>query len=255
MSLLRALWAFVCIAALWSSSAEAAPRRKHHARRSSRATSGPVTVPVEVGVGPAVLVPSTPLLFDQPAHAGLRVEIAAVIDRAMLRKHAGQLPPWARGVAGSLNEVKVRPSFLALLPEELIISPQFWNTGMYGAIWRPYGLGLQLVEQPGFRVRAGAAVDVVALAVHSTTVGVPVDAPAGAQSFTVVLRPGLNATVAAEVPLSNEWLVSAGWASDFFVPQPIGRPPWEVFPIDDALFHLGGPYVMVHGRFPYTVGG
>jgi hypothetical protein len=172
----------------------------------------------------------------------------------MIRANAGRLPPWARNAASSLTEVKVRPSYLALLPETLVISPQFNNTGMYGAIWRPIGFGLTLVDTPSFRVHANAALDAVALVVHSTTVGVSAGAPAGTQSLTLVLRPGLNATVAAEVPLSKEWRVSAGWSSDFFVPQPIGRPPWEFEPFGDALFHLGGPYLMVHGRFPYTVG-
>jgi hypothetical protein len=252
----RVLLAVVCVLSLLSFEAEAAPRRKRRARRpTSSASSGPLTVPVEVAAGPIALLPSPPLLFDQPVHAGLRIEIAAVVDRALLRANAGRLPPFARRVAGSLNEVKVRPSYLALLPEELILSPQFMNTGMYGAIWRPLGLGIGLVDQPGFRVRAGAAVDAVALVVHSTTVGVPAGSPAGAQSFTLVVRPGLNATLAAEVPLSKEFLVSAGWASDFFVPQAIGRPPWEIFPLENSLFHLGGPYVMLHGRFPYTVGG
>ena len=256
MNPLRALLAVVCIVTLFASSAEAAPRRKRpgHRRKASSTPSGPLTVPVEVAVGPIALVPSPPLLGDQPVHAGLRIEIAAVVDQALIRAHSRQLPAWARGVAGSVDEVKVRPSYLALLPEELVISPQFNNTGMYGAIWRPFGVGVGLVDTPGFRVRAGAAVDAVALVVHSTTVGVAQDAPAGAQSITLVLRPGLNATLAAEVPLAKDWLVSAGWASDFFVPQVIGRAPWEVFPIEDALFHLGGPYVMVHGRFPYTVG-
>jgi len=254
MNPLRSLLAVVCIVSLFvASSAEAAPRRKRHGHRR-RAPSGPLTVPVEVGVGPIALVPSPVLLGDQPVFGGVRIEVAAVVDRALLRAHAGQLPPWARGVAGSLNEVKVRPSYLALLPEELVISPQLQNTGMYGAIWRPFGVGIGLVDTPGFRVRAGAAVDAVALVVHSTAVGVDAGAPGGTQSITVVLRPGLNATLAAEVPLSKEWLVSAGWSSDFFVPQALGRPPWEMFPVEDALFHLGGPYVMVHGRFPYTVG-
>ena len=254
MNPLRALLAVVCIISLFATSAEAAPRRKRQGHRRKASTSGPLTVPVEVAVGPIALVPSPPLLMDQPVHAGLRIEIAAVVDRALIRAHSGRLPTWARGVAGSLNEVKVRPSYLALLPEELVISPQFSNTGMYGAIWRPFGVGVGLVDTPRLRVRAGAAVDAVALVVHSSAVGVAAGAPAGAQSLTLVLRPGLNATIAAEVPVSKDWMVSAGWASDLFVPQPIGRPPWEFFPVEDALFHLGGPYVMVHGRFSYTVG-
>jgi hypothetical protein len=252
MNLLRTLLVVVVVVALGASPAEAGKRRKRRASRPPP-SSGPLVVPVEVAVGPIALVPSSPLLLDQPVFGGIRVEVAAVVDRELIRAHASRLPAWARGVAGSVNEVKVRPSWLALLPEELVISPQVANTGMYGAIWRPFGVSLSLLEQPGFRVFAGAAVDAVALVIHSTTVGVPAGAAPGAQSLTLVLRPGLNATLAGEWIVSKEWRLSAGWASDVFVPQAIGRAPWEMFPVENALFHLGGPYLMVHGRFPFTV--
>jgi len=246
-----AVCAVCALATLFASPASAGKRR---ARRPSRpSSSAPLTVPVEVAVGPIALVPSTPLLLDQPVHAGLRIELAAVVDQQLIRANAGRVPSWARGLAGSVSEVKVRPSWLGLLPEQLVISPQVLHTGLYGAVWRPFGVSVNLVDQPALRVTAGAAVNAVALLVHSTTMGVPAGAQPGTQALTLVLRPGLSASLAAEWIVTKEWRLSAGWASDLFVPQALGRPPWEITPVDNALFHLGGPYAMVHVRFPYTV--
>jgi hypothetical protein len=70
-----------------------------------------------------------------------------------------------------------------------------------------------------------------------------------------MLRPGLQVHVTAELPLTDTLRLRGGWASDFFIPQPWGRPPWELFPLEDSLWHLGGPFVVVAWRFPYTVEG
>jgi hypothetical protein len=206
-----------------------------------------------VGLGPVALVPSPPALFDQPAHLGLQIEVAAVINRELIRRHQSRLPPWARAAAGSVDEVKVAPSWLALVPEVLIISPAFLNTGMYGAIWRPFGLSIPLVDTPVFTLKTEAALDAVALVAHSSTLGIP--AGQSGQSLTFVLRPGLNLHLTGELPLGESVRLRGGWSSDLFVPQPWGRPPWELFPLEDSLWHLGGPFVMLAFRFPYTVDG
>jgi len=233
--------------------ADAAAPRKRRARRPPPPPAGPVEVPVEVAVGPVALVPNPPALFDQPLHAGLMIDVAAVIDRDLIRRYKGRAPAWARGAAGNVNEVKLAPGPLAFIPETLIVSPAVFSTGMYGAIWRPLGLSIPLVDSPAFGLDAGAALSAVALFVHSSTLGVP--AGTDGQSFTFVLRPGLQVHVTAELPLTDNLRLRGGWASDFFVPQPLGRPPWELFPLEDSLWHLGGPFVVLAWRFPYTVEG
>jgi hypothetical protein len=246
---------FVCAIALalLAGDADAASPRKRRARRPPPPPAGPVEVPVEVAVGPIALVPNPPALFDQPVHAGLMIDVAAVIDRDLIRRYRNRAPAWARGAAGNVNEVKLTPGPLALLPETLIVSPAFSSTGMYGAIWRPFGLSIPFVDTPAFGLDAGAALSAVALFAHSSTLGVP--AGSGGQSFTFVLRPGVQLHVTAELPLSESLRLRAGWASDFFVPQPWGRPPWELFPLEDSLWHLGGPFLVVAYRFPYRVDG
>jgi hypothetical protein len=87
--------------------------------------------------------------------------------------------------------------------------------------------------------------------VHSNVLGVPAD---GGQSYTLVVRPGINLRLSAEVPLGDSVRLSGGWSSDLFIPQPYGRPPWEIAPLDVSLWHLGGPYLMLAWRFPLDVG-
>jgi hypothetical protein len=235
--------------------------RDDRARRSRRAPKraparGPIEVPIDVGVGPVVPFGNPPVVNDQIVHTALALSIAAVIDDELIKRHQDKIPAGMRRLALGLGEVRYRPWFLALVPELLIVSPQVLpqqHTGMYGAVWRPLGAGLTLLDTPAARLSVNAAVDVAAGVVHSTALGV---APgASATSITVLLRPGLNLDASVEVPLSKTLLVSGGWSSDFFVPQPFGRPPWEVLPLDDSLWHLGGPYLKLHVRVPYVVDG
>ncbi len=207
-------------------------------------------MPIEVGAGPVALIPSPPALLDQPAHFGLQLEAAAIVDQALIRRYRGQVPDWARGAAGSLNEARIRPWFLAIIPHTVIISPQVKDTGIYGAIWRPFGLSIPLVDQ-GISVNAGAAVSAVALLVHSNVLGVP--SGQTGQSFTFVLRPGAQLHLTGTIPIGDAFRLSLGWSSDFFIPQPYGKAPWEIAPLEDSLWHLGGPFVRLAYRFPYEV--
>lgn len=226
---------------------------KHRSRRRpAPRPAGPITVPIDVGVGPALLLPNPPAFASQPMFTGLSLSIAAVIDQELIRDHASQIPPGLRRAARGLHEVRYRPWFLAVVPELLVVSPQLEglsSTGMYGAVWRPLGIGLTLFDEP-VSVALNGALDVAALYVHSTALG---GGSATAQSHTVFLRPGLNLELVLEVPLTDALLLSTGWSSDLFVPQPFGGAPWEIVPLDDALWHLGGPFLKVHVRIPYTV--
>ena len=227
------------------------PKRRPPRRPASR-PAGPVTVPIDIGVGPALLLPNPPAFAAQPMFTGLSLSIAAVIDQELIREHANRIPPGMRKAARGLNEVRYRPWFLAIVPKLLVLSPQLEglsSTGMYGAVWRPLGIGLTLLDEP-VRVAVNGAVDVAALYLHSTTLG---GGSAATQSHTLFLRPGLNLELVFKLPLTESLLLSGGWSSDLFIPQPFGRAPWEILPLDDALWHLGGPFLKVHVRIPYTV--
>jgi hypothetical protein len=123
------------------------------------------------------------------------------------------------------------------------VSPAWLHTGMYGAIWRPFGLGVTFLDEPNVNVGAHAAIDLAYLFIHSSTIPEP----------THFLRPGLNLDLVAEFKITDTFLISSGWSSSFFPPQPMGRPPWEFLPLEGSLWHLGGPFVKLHVRIPYEV--
>ncbi len=217
------------------------PGRKKR-RRSSRRRGGALTVPIDVGIGPIGIVPNPPALFDQPVHGGLALSLAAVVDQALIRRHKNQIPAQWRKQASQVDEIRIRPWYLALIPSVLIISPALLNTGMYGAIWHPFGIGLPLLKDP-VKLKLGADLSFAYLFMHSRSLPEP----------THFLRPGLGLNATLTVPVTEHLLFSAGWASDFFIPQPLGQPPWVFWPLDEALWHLGGPFLKIHLRFPYTV--
>lgn len=211
---------------------------------------GPVEIPVDIGVGPVALFPN-PVPGQQLLYGGVQLQLAAIIDKDLIDANRGRIPPGLRGAARNIGEVKYRPWFLALVPEEVVISPQFTgvaNTGMYGAVWRPFGLGLDLYDGP-VDISVNGAVDFAYLFIHSAALG---GGSFGAESYTHFLRPGLNVSLTAEWPIAKALVLTGGWSSDLFVPQQYGAPPWEVS-LDDSLWHLGGPFLMLHVRVPYEV--
>ena len=212
------------------------------------APAPPATIPVEIAVGPVLLVPNPPAFGDQPIHFGLQVEAAAIVDQALIRRYRSQIPAWAQGYAAGVREARVRPWWLALIPEVFIISPAFFHTGMYGGIWRPLGVGLPLVDTSAFRLGTEADPDLVGLFIHSSTLGVG-STSSTSTSYTVVIRPGVHLGVKGEFIIDAHWRISTGWSSDVFIPQALGRSPLEVTPLENSLWHLGGPFLMLHHRF------
>src|SRR5690606_7853860 len=115
-------------------------KKKSSRRRSSKkksAPSGPVAVPIDVGIGPQLFVPNPPLFFEQPLYTALNISIAAVIDKQLIERNKDRIPKEYRDAAGNVGEVRIRPWWLALIPSTLVVSPDVipgvTTTGMYGA--------------------------------------------------------------------------------------------------------------------------
>lgn len=255
-TLSRRLGAIVLAAALLAVAGTGAARAddqpvlkaESRAKRSKPAARpGPVTVPIDIGVGPVALVPSWPMLLDQPVYGGMLLSLAAVIDQATIRRYKNQIPANLRQQAMQMDEVRIRPWFIALIPDVLVVSPAifdrglFFNSGMYGAIWHPLGIGVPLVKRP-VELKLGADLALGYLFMHSRTLPSP----------THFLRPGIRLDATLTIPITETFLISSGWASDLFVPQPLGQPPWAFWPLDNAMWHLGGPFIKLHVRIPYS---
>jgi hypothetical protein len=121
---------------------------------------------------------------------------------------------------------------------------------MYGAVWRPFGAGIDLVNTRSFDVSIDGAIDLGAAFIHSSALG---GGTADKDSYTIFIRPGINLALTAELQLSDTLLLTGGWSSDLFIPQPLGGTPLDLTPLENSLWHLGGPFLMLHVRIPYEV--
>ncbi|MBN2573858.1 MAG: hypothetical protein JXP73_04770 [Deltaproteobacteria bacterium] len=209
----------------------------------------PVTVPVDIGVGPAAYVITGPVFDDQPAHAGLKISIQAIIDQATIRAHQNRIPARYRQQAMRMREVRYSPSIF--IPDALIISPKIHNTGIYGVTWRPISIGLPLIDAAPVRLGLSAGLLVTYAFLYSDVAELPT---------THFIRPGLDIGAELEVALTQSLLISLGWASGLYVPQGLGtfgmgplgdEPSWDA--LRQTLWHFGQGFLKLHFRFPYTV--
>lgn len=200
-----------------------------------------VTAPVDVGIGPAGFFFFGPVFRDQPLHTGLKINVEAVLDKEWLRKNQALIPRKYRKQALKSDEIRFSPAVLALIPESLILSPKYRNTGIYGATWKPVGIGLPLSSSPvRFSVDAGLLLTYAYVYSDLETIGT-----------THFLRPGLKLGADLEFQLSESFLISLGWDSQLYIPQRLGTFT-ETKPLDESIFHVGQAYLMFHFRFPYT---
>jgi hypothetical protein len=204
----------------------------------------PVTVPVDVGVGPAAYVITGRVADDQPIHLGLKISVQAIIDQATLQQHQKRIPPRMRARVLRMKEVRISPSIF--IPDALIISPQARNTGIYGVTWRPVGLNVPLAEGEAVRLRLQAGLLLTYAFLHSKLAQIPT---------THFLRPGVDAGAELEIFPSPIFGISLGWASGFYLPQVLGSFAVRPRPEDGAratLWHFGQAFLKVHLRFPHT---
>ncbi|MBI5609675.1 MAG: hypothetical protein HY902_12455, partial [Deltaproteobacteria bacterium] len=149
-------------------------------------------VPVDIGVGPAAHWFTGPIGDDQLGHFGLKLSLAAVLDRALIQRNLDRVPPRYRKLAGSMDEVRYRPSLL--IPDSLTISPKLWHTGMYGITWRPVALAMPL-SRGASNLTLGAGVLLNYTFIHTDRT-----AELGFETMHF-LRPGVDLTLRWEIPV------------------------------------------------------
>jgi len=212
------------------------------------ARAEPITVPVDVGVGPAAYVINGPVFDDQPVHTGLKISVQAIIDQATIQAHQDRIPPSYREQALRMREVRFSPSIF--IPDALIISPKLRNTGIYGVTWRPLSIGLPLVDTDSVRLSLGAGLLLTYAFLYSDLPEIPT---------THFIRPGIDLGAELEIAITPALLVSLGWSSGFYIPQGLGT--FGLGPFGDThdwdglrqtLWHFGQGFVKLHFRFPYS---
>lgn len=216
-----------------------APHADAQKKRKKKKSSS-ATVMVDVGVGPAGFLLSGPVADDQTLHPGLRLSVAAIIDRATVKKNAHRVPrKFRKQLAKMKGPLRIYP--LWWLPRSLILSPKLDNTGIFGVNFRPIGIGLALSQEP--RLGVGVGLDLTYAYIDSDVLPSP----------THFLRPGLDITADIEFPITRTFLVSVGWSSAFYPPQELGGKVLEWGEVDRSVWHIGQVFLQFHFRFPYTV--
>ncbi len=180
------------------------------------ARAAPLQVPVEVGLGPATHTWAGALGGDQPIHGGLVLTTDVVLDRAWLRRNKDRIPARWRGLVGAVDQVRIRPGAMVFVPESLILSPKLRDTGMVGASWRPFSVGVPFVTDP---VRIGADMGVRLTALYLWTDTVPTSED---PRDTFFLRPGLDLQLDLVVPVTEAFRVRLGGDAHAYVPQGFG---------------------------------
>lgn len=213
--------------------------QKPTGKATTTSRPGEVTLPVNVGIGPAAFTLTGPVADDQFFHPGLRIDVFAVISPELIRQNINRVPKKYRKQAlGIKSELRYSP--LWYLPESLILAPAFNNTGIFGVNFNPLSLSIPLSESPRLSLSAGLLLSYAYIA--SDTLPSP----------THFLRPGLGLKAEAEFPLSKSFLVSLGWQSSLYPPQEVGGAILEWGELDTSIWHIGQAFLLFHFRFPYT---
>lgn len=225
--------------------AKNAPAKKAKKGGTKKKSKSQITVPLDIGVGPAFNHFFGPVGDDQMFHYGIKLDVAAVINQQVIRDNLDKIPKKYRKMASNINELKYYP--LWWLPDSLIISPKVENTGMYGITFRPIHLGIDLfsVGSLGLSVSVGAIL---------TYAYIMSDKWVNSDSMHF-LRPGADVRAELSMMFTDSVGISLGWASAFYVPQSVDQKDssfWDVPGIDNSLWHNGQAFLMFHYRFPYS---
>jgi hypothetical protein len=202
------------------------------------ALAGRVTVPVDVGIGPAANWITGPIADDQWPHYGIKLSVLAILDQQLLRRERNRIPPAYREMITRMHEIRFSPSIL--IPDSLIISPKLpkTNTAIYGITWKPASVGLPFGEGP-VKLSLDAGVVLTSFYEYSTVL-----------PSTFFLRPGLDIQADLEVMATPTFGFSIGWDSSFYIPERVGH-FWEIGPLNQDIWHVGQAYFKFHFRFPY----
>jgi hypothetical protein len=207
-----------------------------------------VTIPIDIGVGPAAHMITGPIQADQRFHWGVVVSIQAILDNDTLKTLKKKIPKQYRKQVLSMDELRMSPSIL--IPDTLFVSPKTQSTGMYGISWTPVNLGVPLVKDP-FSWRLGASLRISGAYLHSDGIA---DFDGGLAWRMLFLRPGLDLGSEIEIPFSDSFLISGGWRSQLYIPQAIGGGVDDIGSLDaldQSIWHIGQPFLMLHVRVPY----
>lgn len=172
------------------------------------------TPALEGGIGVGTWTWVGPVAAEQPIHPGLVLTLDEVIDRRLLLDDPSALPPSLRASAGAVHEVRLRP--YPWIPESILISPRFQQTGMVGASWRPVVVGRPLATGP-VTLSVDAGLRLTAAYVWSSSLPDPATG-----SSSLFLRPGVDGSSELLFALTDQTSLRLAAEAHVYLPQAIG---------------------------------
>lgn len=215
------------------------PKKAAAQKAPAQKSSGPITVPLNIGFGPALHLITGPVQDDQRFHFGIKLYMKAILDAALIQANLHRVPKKYRGYAKGIEELRIGH---LLIPDTLFLSPRVNNTAMYGVSWRPIGLDLPLSRRP-VRLAIGIGLD-LSYAYLDSQIG-------EVETTTHFLRPGADLTASLEIPFSPTFLIDVGWTSLFYPPQAVGGDIFALGDLDESIWHIGQAFLRLHFRVPY----
>ncbi|MCX7959486.1 MAG: hypothetical protein N3B13_10615 [Deltaproteobacteria bacterium] len=204
------------------------------------------SVPLNLGFGPAFNYIPKIIADDQTLHYSLKLDIYAVLDRDFIEAHKSRIPKKYRGFVEGKDELRVSYIFI---PESLIISPKYRDTGIYGVNFRPLSLGIPVVKSKSFKSRINLGINLTYAFIYSESIF----DKEGNMHF---LRPGLNIQFDNIVRISSRFFVSFGADAYFYIPQKIedGSDILGTGSPYESIWFAGQFYVLLNPRVMYKTG-
>ena len=200
-----------------------------------QAKKTPVTIPIEIGVGPSAQTFFGQMQEQRQMHTGLKIDLAAIIDKAIIKKFKKKIPKKYRKMAMKIGEVRFRPSPIPFIPTTLMISPHDTNPS-YGAIWDTFGVGTSLGP-----IKLGIDLPIV-----YSYIGYQVE---DENKSMHLLRPALSAKAALNLQFSKSIGLTIGWRSYFMPPQPIGGSIGDFeASTENTIWHMGQGFATLNFR-------
>ena len=198
-----------------------------------------IEVPIELGIGPSMLNVTGAVAQDQPWHYAISLSGEAIISKKLLKQNKKMIPKQYRKKVLKMDEIRVSSIYL---PDMLIVSPRTGNTALYGISWRPISMGVPLIKGPT-SLKAGLGLRLTGAYLDSSLPSLP---------STLFIRPGLDAKIQAQMPLGEKFGLTAGWASQVYVPQSLGGELDDfAAELDSSIWHIGQAFARLNYRFPY----
>jgi len=173
-------------------------------KKAPQPGGGKTSIPVQLGVGPALHMITGPVQSDQLFHYGLKTYASAIIDNETIRANKSRIPKKFRSSIMKAREIRISPMVLALIPDTIFISPKTERTQMYGAVFRPIAVGLAPLSSDRFRFDLGAGLLLMYAYLESDVERI---------GENHLLDIGLDVKAALEFKLHRSFLLTLGWAS------------------------------------------